>query len=73
MIEKDTIICFCNDINAQEVADFIKKNNIKTLDELLSQEIIEIGNKCEACREDGYEDSEHTLKNILSLIKQNKF
>lgn len=72
MIDKSTIICFCNDINTQEIVDFIKKNSIKTVDELLSQEMMEIGNKCEACCEEGYEDSEHTLKNLLSLIEQGK-
>lgn len=72
MIDKEKLICYCNNLNADKIAKCIKENSIQTMSELLSQNICPVGDKCEACQEDGYENDGYSLAMVLSLVKQNR-
>ena len=72
MINKDTKICFCNDKSAGEIVEFVRANNIKSVEALVEQDDFEVGNKCGSCVHDGYEEDEHTLTNLFKMIETNK-
>lgn len=72
MIDLNEELCYCNNLTAGEIVDCIKENNVTTLDELLEQDICPVGDKCEACHEDGYNNDGFSLAMILSLIKQKR-
>ncbi len=72
MIRREKEVCVCNHVSAQEVITLIKNNNIQTLDALLTQNICPLGDKCESCHEDGYENDGFSLAMILSLVKQKR-
>ncbi len=72
MIERDTEICVCNSLTAEEIAKCIKNNDIKTLEELLLQNSCPIGDKCESCQNEGYHNDGINLPLVLSLVKQGK-
>ena len=46
----DFKVCLCRNKTKKEVIDFIRENEIKTLEELREQ--ANVGNKCGACSED---------------------
>ena len=72
MLDKDRVVCVCNDISVHQVVKVIKENSISTLDELFSQNICPVGDKCESCPEEGYENDGFSLAMILSLVKQQR-
>ena len=49
-------VCVCNGISALEIRDYIRKNNISSLEDLLKQEELPLNDKCESCLEEGYEN-----------------
>ncbi len=65
-------VCVCNNLTAKEIAECIKKNGYTTLKELLEQQECPIGDKCEACKDEGYENDGINLPLILSLVKLGK-
>ncbi|MDD2357471.1 MAG: (2Fe-2S)-binding protein [Thiovulaceae bacterium] len=72
MIKKEREVCVCNDVTAAEVIKLIKENNIHSMKELLDQNICPVGDKCESCHEDGYDNDGFSLAMILSLVEQKK-
>ena len=72
MIDPSTEVCVCNSLTAKEIAEFIKKNNIQTVEELLEQNELPIGDKCEACRDEGFYNDGINLPLILSLTHKGK-
>lgn len=72
MFDKEREICVCNSKYMKEIAECIKKHNIQTLEELIEKEECNVGNKCEACHEDGYENDGYSLAMVLSLVKQRR-
>ena len=72
MFDKQREICVCNSKTMLEIAEDIKENNIQNMQELLDCEICEVGDKCESCIEDGYENDGYSLAMVLSLVKQNR-
>jgi len=72
MFDMQKLICYCNDLTMQEIADMIKEKNIDSLEELLACSECGVGDKCEACHEDGYENDGYSLAMILSLVKQKR-
>jgi len=72
MIKKEREVCVCNDVTAGEVITLIKENNIHSLKKLLEQNICPLGDKCESCHEDGYDNDGFSLAMILSLVQQKK-
>jgi len=53
-----------------DIAEGIKENNIQNMQELLDCKICDVGDKCESCIEDGYENDGYSLAMVLSLVKQ---
>lgn len=72
MIEKEKVVCQCNDVTAGEVIEYIKNNNITSMETLLEQNIFPVGDKCEVCHEEGYEHDYFSLAMLLSLVKQKR-
>ena len=72
MFDKQKLICYCNDLTMQEIADIIKDREIDSLEQLLACKECAVGDKCEACHEDGYENDGYSLAMILSLVKQKR-
>ncbi|BDY11818.1 (2Fe-2S)-binding protein [Hydrogenimonas cancrithermarum] len=72
MIDRDRVICYCNDKTVGDIVELIKTNSIETLTELVDQVDIPLGDKCEACLEEGYENDGYSLAMVLSLVKQRR-
>jgi len=70
MLDKEREICVCNSKTMLEIAEGIKENNIQNMEELLECGACDVGDKCEACIEDGYENDGFSLAMVLSLVKQ---
>ncbi len=72
MIDTNRTLCYCNDLTIEEIVTCIKENNFTTLEELLEQDLCPMGDKCELCREEGYENDGYSLLMLLSLVKQKR-
>ena len=72
MIDKDTEVCICNSLTAEDIARCIKENDLKTLKEILENDISPIGDKCESCKDEGYNNDGINIPLVLSLVKQGK-
>ena len=72
MFDMKKLICHCNDLTMQEVADIVKEHNIQSLEEILECSECVVGDKCEACHEDGYENDGYSLAMIIALVKQKR-
>ena len=70
MIDLDTEICVCNSLNIKDIAKCIKKNDITSLQELLDSKECNVGDKCELCRDEGYNNDGFNLPMVLSLVKR---
>ncbi len=69
MIDLDTEICVCNSLSVKDIAECIKQNNLQTLQEMLENDICPMGDKCEACRDEGYHNDGLNLPMVLSMVK----
>ena len=72
MIDLDTEICVCNSLTVKDIAECIKENNYSTLQELLENDKCPMGDKCESCKDEGYENDGINLPLVLSLVNQGK-
>jgi bacterioferritin-associated ferredoxin len=72
MFDKEREICVCNSLHMQEIATCIKEHDIKTLEELLENQECGVGDKCEACHEEGFHNDGYSLAMVLSLVKQGR-
>ncbi len=72
MIDKDRMICVCNSLDISEISQYIKDNNVETLQELLDNQDEPMGDKCELCIEEGFENDGFSLAMVLSLTKQGR-
>ncbi|WP_297432921.1 (2Fe-2S)-binding protein [Sulfurimonas sp.] len=68
MIDVNTEICVCNSLTVKDIAECIKENNLKSLQEMLQNNICPMGDKCEACRDEGYHNDGLNLPLVLSLV-----
>lgn len=68
MIDINTEICVCNSLTAKDIAECIKENNLRSLEEMLQNQICPMGDKCEACRDEGYHNDGLNLPLVLSLV-----
>ena len=66
------MICVCNSLDIVEIAQFIKEHDIQSVDELVENDILPMGDKCESCIEEGYENDGFSLAMVLSLVKQGR-
>ena len=69
MIDLDTEICVCNSLTVKDIAECIKKNNLQSLQEMLENQSCPMGDKCEACHDEGYNNDGLNLPLVLSLVK----
>ena len=72
LFKKDKILCSCNNVTVGEAVEFLKTNDIKSVEEWMESDILPVGDKCEACFEDGTENDGLTLAVILSQVKQGR-
>jgi NAD(P)H-nitrite reductase large subunit len=70
MIDLDTEICGCNNLSAKDVADCIKENNLQTLEEILANQVCPMGDKCESCIDEGYNNDGYNIPMILSMVQK---
>lgn len=70
MVDKNTKICVCNNLNAGEIAKCIRENNFSTLKELLENNICPMGNKCESCTDEGYNNDGVNIPLVLAMVKR---
>lgn len=65
-----TEICVCNNLTIEDIAKCIKENNLSTLEEILKNEECSIGNKCEACIDEGFNNDGLNIPMVLSMVKK---
>lgn len=70
MVDLDTDVCVCNDVTAGEMAECIRDNNLKTLKEVLDNDILIIGDKCQACHDEGFHNDGINIPLILSMVEK---
>ena len=70
LFEKDKILCSCNRITVGEAVEFLKANNIQSVQEWIDSDELPAGNKCEACIEDGTENDGVTLAAVLAKVQK---
>jgi bacterioferritin-associated ferredoxin len=70
MIDLETEICICNSLTINDIATCIKENNFKTIGEMLENTECPMGDKCEACRDEGFNNDGLNLPMVLSMVKQ---
>ena len=70
MIDRERMICICNSKSMKEIADCIREHRVETMEELIER--CDVGNKCESCIEEGYENDGYSLEMVLSLVKQGR-
>ena len=71
MIDLDTEICVCNSLTVKDIAECIKKNDLQTLEEMLQNQECPMGDKCESCKDEGYNNDGLNLPMVLSMVKRN--
>lgn len=72
MFDMQKLICYCNDLTMQDVSNIVKEKNISSLDQIIECTQCSVGDKCEACHEDGYENDGYSLAMVISLVKQKR-
>lgn len=70
MIDLDTEICVCNSLTVKDIAECIKKNDLQTLEEMLENQECPMGDKCESCKDEGYNNDGLNLPMVLSMVKR---
>lgn len=70
MIDLDTEICVCNSLTINDIADFIKTNNMDSLEELIKNTQCPMGDVCEACHENGYYNDGLNIPMVISMVKR---
>lgn len=70
MIDKNVEICACNSLSAEEIATCIKENNFETMQELLENSVCPMGDKCEACQDEGINNDGINIPLVLALVKR---
>lgn len=71
MVKLDTEICICNSLNVKDIAECIKRNNFTSLEEILENSDCSIGDKCESCVDEGFNNDGLNIPMVLSMVKNN--
>ena len=71
MIDLDTEICVCNSLSVSDIAQCIKEKDLKSLEEILEHEGCAIGDKCESCIDEGFNNDGLNIPMVLSMVKKN--
>ncbi|WP_304543308.1 (2Fe-2S)-binding protein [Sulfurimonas microaerophilic] len=72
MIDPNTEVCICNSLTAKDIAECIKKNNFQTFQEILDNQDCPMGDKCESCHDEGFNNDGINIPLVLSMVKQGK-
>ena len=70
MIDLDTEICVCNNLSIKEIAEHIKENDLHSLEKLLDNQTLPMGDKCESCIDEGFNNDGINLPMVLSMVKK---
>ena len=70
MIDLNTEICVCNSLTVKDIAECIKEKNLSSLEEMLENSSCPMGDKCESCKEDGYNNDGFNLPMVLSMVQK---
>lgn len=68
-MNEDAIICTCMDYSIKQAKEEIKKECIKTIDDLDDCDT-GLGNVCFSCRDEIMDDSEITLEELINKINE---
>lgn len=72
MLDPNTEVCVCNSLSAKDIAECIKKHNLQTLQEILENSECPMGDKCEACHDEGFNNDGINIPLVLALVQQGK-
>lgn len=72
MVSLNTEICVCNGLNLQDIAKCIQENNFNNLDEILANQECPIGDKCESCKDEGYNNDGLNIPMVLKMVQTNR-
>ncbi|QOP41097.1 (2Fe-2S)-binding protein [Sulfurimonas marina] len=72
MIDPNTEICICNSLTAKDIAECIKKNNFQTIKEVFENDVCPMGDKCESCHDEGFNNDGINIPLVFSMVKQGK-
>ncbi len=72
MIDQDRMICVCNSMDMREIASCIKEHQWSSVDEMVENSECSLGDKCENCIEEGFDNDGYSLAMVLSLVKQGR-
>lgn len=70
MLDSDTEICVCNGLTVEDIAECIKENNLNTLEEILANDICPMGDKCESCIDEGFNNDGLNIPLVLSMVQK---
>lgn len=70
MVDKKTEICVCNNLSVEDITKCIKENNFQTLEELYDNDICPMANKCESCKDEGYNNDGLNVPMVFSLVQR---
>ncbi len=70
MVDLDTEICVCNSLSVKDIALCIKKNNFNTLQEILENTECPMGDKCESCIDEGFNNDGLNIPMVLSMVQK---
>lgn len=70
MIDKDTEICICNSLTVEDIANCIKENNFQTLEEVYENSECPMGDKCESCKDEGYNNDGLNIPMVFSMVQR---
>jgi len=71
MIDLDTEICVCNGLSVADIAKCIREKDLKSLEEILENDECPIGDKCESCIDEGFNNDGLNIPLVLSMVKKN--
>jgi len=72
MIDTDRMICICNSMDMKAIAACIREHGWQHVGDMVGNKDCPLGDKCESCIEDGYENDGFSLAMVLSLVKQGR-
>ncbi|MBU1217540.1 (2Fe-2S)-binding protein [bacterium] len=70
MIDLNTKVCVCNNLTAGDIAKCIKENNFSSLEELLENEVCPMADKCESCKDEGFNNDGINIPLVFAMVKK---
>lgn len=72
MIDLQQEVCICNSVSFEKIIDEIIEQNITSLQALYENSRCPVGDKCESCRDEGYNNDGLNLALALSLANKKR-